>query len=49
MKEQYSNTIKIIEPKFVVATAFLTKHFKAHLLSIKVDRICEKPLHIEAL
>jgi len=38
------NTSKIIEPKFVIVTAFVTPVFKQHLASKNIDCCLEKPI-----
>ena len=41
--------VKILEPRFVFLTAYMTLQFKNHLKQIDIEQVYEKPLEISVL
>lgn len=41
--------ILLIEPKFVIVTAFLSPSFKEHIRALRIIEAYEKPLAVEQL
>ena len=48
-KNDKTKTVRILEPKYIILTAFTTPVFNSHLKSLKIDYLFEKPMQIEIL
>ena len=46
---QNKGKLLLIEPRYIIITAFVTPLLRAHLLKSKVEQVYEKPIQLEEL